>query len=511
MTGKAKSRFQTLDANRRASLNRSRECADLTLPALLPPDGHNETQGLPTPYQSLGARAVNNISSKLLLALFPPGTSFARLTANPTILERIGVGENDERVVEALRRVEGLVMREIENGPVRNALFVTLKLLATTGDACLYLPRKDDPQVFRKDQYVIVRDASGKIIEAAIKETVAPETLTPEVMAACGVAPKGDNPGEPKSVDIFTHIKRDGAYMDYWQEINEIEVPGTRGRRRDYECPYLFLRWSASPGESYGRGLVEEYLGDLRSLEGLTKAVVKFSAAVSKIVFLMHPNSVTDEDALVEAESGDFVTGRREDIDVLQIEKFADFQVAKATIDDITLRLSHAFLLQSGTIRDAERVTAEEIRAMAQELEDVLGGVYTMLGETLQLPLVQRILANLREDGRLSQMSAGVGGEAVLEPRIITGFDALGRGHELNRFRAAFQDLVGFVGPEEAIDMLDSGRVAVMLQQKHNVDLVSLMKDPETRENEANQRQMAAMAEKAAGPAAGALARGGME
>jgi hypothetical protein len=267
------------------------------------------------------------------------------------------------------------------------------------------------------------------------------------------------------------------------------------------------MRWQAVSGEDYGRGPVEEYLGDLRSLEGLSKAVIQFSAAAAKIVFLHHPNSSTDEDALIAAESGEFVTGRKDDIDVLQFEKFADFQVAKTVIDDLTLRISHAFLLQSGTVRNAERVTAEEIRAMAQELEDVLGGVYTALTQEFQLPLVRRLMAVLKADGTLPQLPR-LRGKPAVQPNIVTGFEALGRGHELNRFRAFYSDLVGFVGPEQATAMFNPQRLAAKLATFHNVDFAEEMKTAEELAADQNARMQQTLLEKGTAPVAGALAKG---
>src|SRR3546814_7961467 len=84
------------------------------------------------------------------------------------------------------------------------------------------------------------------------------------------------------------------------------------------------------------------------------------------------------------------------------------FSVASQVAERLELRLSHAFMLQSGTVRNAERVTAEEIRAMAQELENVLGGVYTVLSAEFQLPLIRRILYVLIRQGEAPELPKSV-------------------------------------------------------------------------------------------------------
>ena len=173
-------------------------------------------------------------------------------------------------------------------------------------------------------------------------------------------------------------------------------------------------------------------------------AIVGFSAVAAKIIFLVHPNATTNIDDLTVAKTGDFVTGALKDIEALQLDKFADFRVSQSVLQDLVLRLSQAFLLTSNTVRDAERVTAEEIRLMAQELEDVLGGVFSVQSQEVQLPMVARIISIMERSGKLDKLPKDIG----VEPTIVTGFEALGRGHELNRIRGLFADIANTFGPE---------------------------------------------------------------
>ena len=61
--------------------------------------------------------------------------------------------------------------------------------------------------------------------------------------------------------------------------------------------------------------------------------------------------------------------GSSNDVSVLQVNKFADFRIAYDTMNRIETRLQLAFLLNSSIQRNAERVTASEIRFMAEDLE----------------------------------------------------------------------------------------------------------------------------------------------
>ena len=53
------------------------------------------------------------------------------------------------------------------------------------------------------------------------------------------------------------------------------------------------LRFSTVDGEDYGRGRVEEFLGDLKSLEALSQAIIEGSAAAAKVVFTVSPSATT--------------------------------------------------------------------------------------------------------------------------------------------------------------------------------------------------------------------------
>src|SRR4051812_45555671 len=85
----AAKRYSELESLREPYLIRARSCASLTIPALLPPLGFTSTTRLPTPWQSLGARGVNHLSSKLVLALFPPNAPCFRLSVDDFMLEQL--------------------------------------------------------------------------------------------------------------------------------------------------------------------------------------------------------------------------------------------------------------------------------------------------------------------------------------------------------------------------------------------------------------------------------------
>ena len=217
-----------------------------------------------------------------------------------------------------------------------------------------------------------------------------------------------------------------------------IEVAGTEGSYPLTACPYIPVRMVRLDGEDYGRSYCEEYLGDLNSLETITEAITKMAKVASKVVGLVNPNGITQPRRLNKAATGEFVAGRVEDINFLQLTKGQDFTIAKSVADAIEQRLGWAFLLNSAVQRNAERVTAEEIRYVAGELEATLGGVYSVQSQELQLPIVRVLMNQLQSAGMIPDLPK----EAV-EPTVSTGLEALGRGQDLEKLTQAVNMMTG--------------------------------------------------------------------
>lgn len=468
----AKALYEGMVADRQTALDTARECSRLTIPSLLPPDGTNTTTRLPQPYQSLGAYGVNNLAAKLLMALYPPGNAFFRYILPEEIVDEAQAALTSEARSEMQRKlasIENRVLQRFETSIIRPQKAEALMHLVTAGNVLTKFESLDEFRMFRLDQYVVRRDAAGNPLCAAIKETVAAQMLDQETKDACGVKPKS------KTVDVYTAIEWTPEGCTWRQEINDKIVPDSEGESPADVSPWNPLRWKAVPGADYGRGHVEEYLGDLQSLEGLSQASVEFAALAAKILFLVHPGATTNVEDVNRARSGDAVAGDAADIDVLQLDKYADFKAVEMTIQRLEQRLARAFLIRSGMIRDAERVTAEEIRDVAQELEDTLGGVYTVLAQEEQMPFIRRLLLVQTTSGDIPRLPKG-----AVEPVVVTGFQALGRNHSLNKLRGALSDLSGIFGPEGLVQLLNGSDVATRVLLGWGVeDAVSVVKSKE--------------------------------
>jgi hypothetical protein len=497
--GKLAGKYERWDTDRYTFLDRARQCAELTIPTLIPPDGHNKTTKYYTPWQSVGARGVNTLAAKLLLALLPPNSPFFRLIIDDFTKDKVAGDPSVVSTVEqGLAKVERAVQAEVEGSGIRMPVFQALKHIIVGGNCFMYLPKEGGARVFALDSYVCQRDPKGNPLCIITKECISPEALPKDVLALIDdKVDQAKDPTKEKTIDVYTcfHLEDRKWYM--YQEVAGKRIPDAVGEWPFDKPPFLLLRWTAVEGENYGRSYVEEYFGDLVSLEGLSKAVVEASAAAAKIVFLVSPNGVTRAKDITEAESGDAVTGHPDDVKSLQADKQADLTIASQAIQRLEERLAYAFLMNTAIQRNGDRVTAEEIRYMAGELESALGGVYSVLSQEFQLPLVNRLMDRMTKQKRLPELPKG-----IIRPAIVTGLEALGRGHDLNKLQV-FMQTAGQLGPE-AIQQINMPEVLSRLALGLSIDPEGLIKKPEqiAEEREAAQQQamMQSVVDKGVGP-----------
>lgn len=482
----SKEKFSKLDADRSAVLDRARECSKLTIPSVVTDDGHTESDDLDTPYQAVGSRLVHNLASKLLLALLPPNTSFFRLLPNPDVVEFINQQQQGgkEELEKNLVILEQEMMKQIEREALRVPIFEAIKSLIIGGNALLY-KTATGVKSYKMANFVVARDYSGNPTEIICKEAVTKDTLPQDILDQMAQDPELR---EATKVTIYTRaIKKQGVWYEF-QEVEGILVEGSDLTYQDEkELPFIPLRWTSINGESYGRGLVEQYLGDFRSLESLYQLLLEASSVMSRVIFGKRAGAVVDVDDINEAENGVCILGDLEnDITTLRVDKGADLTVPMNMVQELTRRLEQAFLVASA--RDSERTTATEIRYMAADLEKSLGGVYSILSLELQRPLAYLLLAQSKADIQ----SLGI------ELVIVTGVEALGRNVELDKIRQ-FNQLIQELGSPEII--LSRLNVSVYIDRIANslaLDTTGLIKSEEQLMQEQQAAQQQAMMDQGA-------------
>lgn len=490
--------YKRLETLRQPYLDRARDCAKLTIPRLMPESGANGSTDFPTPFQSTGPRGVNNLSAKLLLALLPPNIPFFKFRIEPYAKEiaqasKAGGRDPQAEIEKNLVKAELAVQAELESSGLRVVAHEALQQLIVAGNVLLYMPDGETKmRVYRLDQYVVERDPMGTPIQIITCEKVSWVMLPDSVVAELSKLRNRSTPNDPMpTYDVYTRAQFDGKMWHVCQEVENISIPDTTGKFAPEDFPYIPLRGYNSSGEHYSRSFTDDYLGDLISLEGLAQAIVEYSAACANVKFLVKPAGLTDKDELAKLPNGGYGDGTAEDVTVVGIDKFADFRVAADTASQLKTGLSLAFLLNTGVQRPGERVTAEEIRFMAEELETTLGGTYSLLSLEFQLPLVNLLVRRMTAAQKLPKLP-----KKIIKPAIVTGIEALGRGNDLMRLRESAAAIAGAIGPGELSKFVNAFELAKRMFTASGIRSEGLIVDPAEAQQGAQQAQLMELVQK---------------
>ena len=485
--------FQRMLGKRDPFERRAEDCARYTLPALFVPEGHTATSTLREPYQSIGSRGVNNLASKLLLSFFPPGVSPIRLVPDEYQLEQVtGIGAAASEIQRALRRQEKAVQSELETTGLRSIAHEAFRQLIISGNAVVYLPDDlEDGRVYTLRDFVCLRDPQGKLLRLVTREAIAYAALSDSEQEAVSQEVAGDIQPDTE-FDLYTNVQRiDQETFEVYQEVAGVEIDGSRGTYKEEGLPWIAVRWNRISGESYGRSYVEEFLGDLRSLDWLQKAVVEASAASARLLWMVRPNAMVSVKDLAQAPNGAFIEGQEGDAVALQVGKQADLSVTYSAIQGIRDRLGFAFMLNTAVQRSGERVTAEEIRYMAQELQDLLSGAYTVISREFQVPFIERVMKRMRDQKRLPQLP-----EDVVSIQVVGGVEALGRGHDRNRLLQWAQTVATVAGPQALAQYGDAREFMERLAHADGLQPEGLVKSQEQIQQEMMQAAQQQLAQK---------------
>ena len=196
------------------------------------------------------------------------------------------------------------------------------------------------------------------------------------------------------------------------------------------------LRWSSVTSENYGRSKVEEIYGDIQTLETYTQSLIDSMAAASTFFMGVSPTGVTELSDLAGSQNGEWVAARREDTYVITPAETMAPQIQQMQSAVATMRqaVSESFLMQGGVTRQAERVTATEVRMQGQELENVLGGAFSAIARDLLVPVVQRTIYNMVGDGTMDEnLESEFFEDGRISLDIITGLQALSQDSQLQK------------------------------------------------------------------------------
>jgi hypothetical protein len=452
--------WAAMDGLRQSLITRIENYASLTIPKVCLPSGydHNATDESQD-YQSLGAQAVNHLCNKLMLSMFAPSRPFAKLVAGTKTQELAAKMQmTDIQLQSILANGEREAIKELDNKGQRPKLFQVMRHLVVAGNVLLIL-EKGMLRTIGIKNFVVKRNMRGQVMQILIRENIKFDELDPAVQVLFANRHQDDD-----SVEFFKWIKREaGGRYSMTQWLGGDQLPKSfNGSWAEDRLPYLALTWDLADEADYGTGLVEEYSGALEALSVLSESVVNGAVLGTEYRWMVDPAGTTSVEDLNNSSNGDALPGRPQDVAPTQGGNPNAITVAENTLQRYERSISRGFLMGSAVIRDAERVTQEEVRMTAQELETAYGGVYSTLAGSLQKPVAVWLFQEI--DLKL----AG----ADLEVTIVTGLDALSRNGDLENFRLAMGDLAAMASlPDEVKARVKLMEMAAFIGQGRNIDL----------------------------------------
>jgi len=472
----AKGRYDHLTSYRSQFLDTAVECSKLTIPYLIQRDEFRVThQTLRQPWQSVGAKGVVTLASKLMLSLLPPQTTFFKLQVRDDKLGTELPPEMRSELDLSFAKMERMVMESVAASSDRVVVHQALKHLVVGGNALIFMG-KDGLKHYPLNRYVVDRDGNGNVIEIVTKELINKNLLPKEVMKE--PRPVMDESfSHENDAEVYTHVRLDNNRWLWHQEVYGKKIPGSESKAPADASPWLVLRFNSVDGENYGRGRVEEFLGDLKSLDGLSQSLVEGSAAAAKVVFVVSPSSTTKAQTLAKAGNGAIVQGRPDDIGVIQVGKTADFNTAMTMMQQLERRLSEAFLILN--VRQSERTTAEEVRLTQLELEQQLGGLFSLLTVEFLLPYLNRKLLVLQRSGQLPRIP-----KDLVNPTIVAGINALGRGQDRESLTSFIMTIAQTLGPDALMQYINADEAIKRLAAAQGIDVLNLVKSMEQIQQE---------------------------
>lgn len=448
----ASSEWSHLHTKRTGLVDRSERLAEITIPSVMPDDSYDSGRdALTNGVTSLGSQCVTHLTNKLMMTMFSASRPFFRLAMTEREADEMAGNLNIsvDDLTDALAQGERDALLQLEMSGSREGLYEAMNHLVVVGNILMDLRSKESVEFIPLKEYVVRRARNGKPLTIIIKQEVMHCELDEDVLDV--IDPKRiGNPEQQRCT--YTWCRREKGKMKITQHVDDYELPYAKfGSNHEIDdCPLLPLTWRLPIGQHYGVGRVEDYFCDFGTHETVSEALSDGAIMASQFRWLQSPTGITRPEDFQNSRNGDVIPGMANDLALVFANVGQQLNTVLAISQQFEKRLGQGFLLNSAVTRDAERVTAEEIKLQANELESSLGGVYSRLSGDVQGPLAKWLMrkADLSIKG------------TKLRPVVVTGLDALSRNADLERLLQFLQDVTSLSQiPPQTAAMLQTANI----------------------------------------------------
>ena len=443
--------FEELEGKKGDLHDRCEQYARWTVPSVFPHDDPDNSYSHAESEKgnvAIGARLVNHLAHRIVDTMFPNDKPFFAITLNSEAERTIAKEAEDEgQDPQAVLQATYAAMSSVENAAMKGMNLTAYRPVAVnaviykivTGNALIRRMDDDSRVVYSVRDYCVRRDISGRVLEVILRDSKLFSELSGDLRDSVREAAhgKGRRIRDEDEVKLYTYFYWKDKKWHQVQAVEDIDLddPDDAVSYKEADFPCIVMAWNLGRGDHYGRGLVEDYSVSFHNIDVLTSALIDMIGIAADIKFLVDPASGIDLQDYNEARRGQFVAGRKDDVSVPDFQFAVQVQVISDNISKLERELAQAFLLQSAGVRDAERVTAEEIRFFAREIESAFGGLYSRLALDWQRKEAEYQLSQIDFDLYLD------GGVKAFDVTVTTGLESLSREGKLDNLRLAVMDM----------------------------------------------------------------------
>lgn len=497
MTSEIATIWTAMEGEKGDLVERCKQYAAWTIPNVCPEDNSEQTAKMSS-YVIIGPRLVNHLSNKVVEAMFPNSRPFFSVNLSMDMQKKIRQEAGDETLAELAgtsrkeaRWIEEYAISKMNLVKYRPVAVEAAKQLLVCGNALVRRMPNGNRVVYGVKDFGIRRAIDGTPLEIVLRDMVSKEELPEKVQRQLEkikpntdgvVIGKTTTTTPTKPYELYTRFYAAGTRWMQEQEVEGVLIDNKRGYSlKDFPC--IALTWSLARGHNYACGLVEEHANVFHNLNVTGEALFDIFQISADIKFVVNPASLLDVVELNNSKRGSYHLGNPDDIGTLSNDKAKELAVLFQSVQSMERELSLVFLMGSGAVRDAERVTAYEVQFNALELEQAFGGLYSRLALDWQQKEAEYLVGTLR--------IPSLDKKDLFDITITTGMENLSREGALQNFRAAIMDmqLLNEV-PEQLQGAMNPLKVATFLFQQRGVKLEEFMyTEAEITANQQQQQQ----------------------
>ena len=465
----AKEVYEQLITTRKSYEDMAMELSKLTIPYLFVDDGASSTTKMTDNYASrYSAIAINTLASSMSLTLLPPSGSSFRFDPDSKAMEEFTQGDANARagIMALLGTQMARVNKEIENQEIRPQFHEILQAMIAVSPVVVEKVKGEGIKWHSLRNFAVKLDSKGEPLVIVVRETLHKEDLP------IGI----EIDEEADTAELYTMCQLMDKKWTVTQSIGSEPVGKESSYAKDM-LPYVYLGWTRQKGDTYHRPYAEQYKGILEDYSSINKILIEGGLIASKSLIMVNPLGTTRKKDVADSKNGDVIDGRADEVTAFQLGKNYDFQIPMQMRAELTQQIDRAFLSRQGTQRQAERVTAEEVRMNAQELEKNLSGIYSTMSKKFNKWLIKHIMKELSIKFD------------TIDVNVITGLDALGRNMESVKMDNYMMRIAN-LGLNR---WLKEDEILTRYASYEGIDTVNLIKTPQEVQQEAQQAQEQAL------------------